>query len=146
MFDLLLFLFRFGAVAVLYLFLWQALKIMVRDLEIPQPQAQGLFLKKGFYLVVLEPGKSSLQRRQKFYLSPDITIGRDPQNHVVIEDPYVSSQHALITCREGRWCITDLNSTNGTYVNGKRVQENEPLNHGDMVRIGTVIFKVGWEE
>ena len=69
-------------------------------------------------------------------LGPDpILIGRDPQNDVVLDDRRVSRKHAEIRLRLGRYTLYDLQSTNGTYVNGRRVAE-KVLDDGDRISIG----------
>ena len=72
----------------------------------------------------------------------EIRIGRAPNSDFVIEDDYVSSQHARILRNDDGWQIQDLNSTNGTYVDGQRI--GAPVNiAADMqVRIGKTIFEL----
>ena len=66
-----------------------------------------------------------------------ITIGRNPQNNVVLSDPMVSVRHLeLRQYDNGQYSAIDLNSTNGTYVNGQRIQGEVLLRRGDKVRIG----------
>jgi two-component system cell cycle response regulator len=69
-----------------------------------------------------------------------LTIGRSSQCDIQIEDDNVSRKHAEINFRDGLVWLTDLQSTNGSYVNSKRVSEI-PLNDGDLVLIGRVLFK-----
>ncbi|HEY6959745.1 MAG TPA: DUF3662 and FHA domain-containing protein [Candidatus Limnocylindria bacterium] len=69
-------------------------------------------------------------------LGPDpILIGRDPQNDLVLDDRRVSRKHAEIRLRLGRYTLYDLQSTNGTYVNGRRVAE-KVLEDGDKISVG----------
>jgi hypothetical protein len=69
-------------------------------------------------------------------LGPDpVLIGRDPQNDVVLDDRRVSRKHAEIRLRLGRYTLYDLQSTNGTYVNGRRVAE-KVLDDGDTISVG----------
>ncbi len=71
------------------------------------------------------------------------SIGRDPGNQVVINDPQVSRQHARITPQGGLMILEDLGSTNGTTVNGLRITAPHTLAHGDEVGLGdnvTLIF------
>jgi len=63
-----------------------------------------------------------------------ITIGRKPDNDVFLDDQTVSSEHAAVSLM-GVPAITDLGSTNGTFVNGVRISKQE-LRHGDVIRIG----------
>jgi pSer/pThr/pTyr-binding forkhead associated (FHA) protein len=79
----------------------------------------------------LEPGR-------RFALRPDATtIGRGPDNHVVLPSPAVSSEHARVVVRDGQFWIEDLRSTNGVAVNGGRVKVDEPrvLANGDAIRV-----------
>jgi len=64
-----------------------------------------------------------------------INIGRDPSNDLVLPDGKVSRNHAQIRQERGWFVIYDLNSTNGTFVNGRRITR-QVLRHGDMVKVG----------
>lgn len=66
-----------------------------------------------------------------------VNIGRRLDNHLVLENPHISRRHAQLRVRGGRYMIHDLNSTSGTRVNGKQVQE-WVLNPGDIVTLATV--------
>jgi len=72
-----------------------------------------------------------------------ITIGREQGNSVVISDSNASRYHAQIIGDNGVYRITDLNSTNGTYVNGERIYSERPLMLSDTVRIGSTV--VPWQ-
>ena len=71
-----------------------------------------------------------------------LTIGRDPLNGMVISHPVVSRFHAEIKLRQGTYVISDLNSANGTFINGQSVVGQQALRVGDTIRIGpaTLIF------
>ncbi len=89
--------------------------------------------------------KASLERvdASAVPLGPEpVLIGRDPQNDVVLDDRRVSRKHAEIRLRLGRYTLYDLQSTNGTYVNGRRVAE-KVLEDGDKVSVGglEVVFR-----
>jgi pSer/pThr/pTyr-binding forkhead associated (FHA) protein len=66
-----------------------------------------------------------------------ITIGRVPLNHVVIDNPTVSAQHAILARLGDSYRLKDLNSTNGTQVNSIRITDAE-LKEGDKIRFGSV--------
>ncbi|MEO7453463.1 MAG: FHA domain-containing protein [Fimbriimonadales bacterium] len=57
----------------------------------------------------------------------DHSLGRRPENDIILEDPYASGAHALISVDESGTTLTDLGSTNGTFVNGARLAANEPI-------------------
>jgi pSer/pThr/pTyr-binding forkhead associated (FHA) protein len=68
----------------------------------------------------------------------DASIGRAESNPVPLPaDSAVSRVHAVITRYGDAWCVKDLGSTNGTYLNGQRVMSEQPLRPGDEIRVGT---------
>jgi len=67
-----------------------------------------------------------------------ITIGRVRLNHIVIDNPTVSAQHALLARLGDSYRLKDLQSTNGTQVNGVPITDAE-LNDGDKIRFGSVV-------
>lgn len=71
---------------------------------------------------------------------PVVTIGRALANDIVIDDARVSRYHAEIRAVGGKYCLYDLKSTNGTWVNGRKVTESV-LTSGDMVSFGGVEFR-----
>lgn len=64
-----------------------------------------------------------------------ITIGRESGNDIVVNDPEVSRRHAQITFQGGRFLVEDLGSTNGTFVNSRRISMATPLNNNDTIDI-----------
>ena len=73
-----------------------------------------------------------------------ITFGRNGNNDVIINDQYVGRNHCQIVENEGKFMVIDLNSTNGTYVNGSRITGQHPLSSSDEVRIGQTVLN--WQE
>ena len=65
-------------------------------------------------------------------------IGRAPENDIQIEDKYISRKHLKLQRKGNKYVIQDLNTKNGTFVNGTKVQSAE-LNNEDTVQIGNVI-------
>lgn len=70
------------------------------------------------------------------------TIGRTPDNEIPVELPEVSRRHARLSFDNNGFTIKDLNSNNGTYVNGERVPEAR-LKAGDRVQVGPAVFIFG---
>jgi hypothetical protein len=68
------------------------------------------------------------------------TLGRSRQCDVVLSDPNVSRQHAEIRPRGGSWVLTDLGSTNGTLLNGRRIERPEVVKRGDEIELGTSVI------
>src|SRR6266566_4640384 len=70
--------------------------------------------------------------------TPVVNIGRADYNDLVVPDPSVSTSHAKLQRREGVWVLVDLDSTNGTFVDGEQVKGDAPLAPGATVRLGDV--------
>jgi len=88
----------------------------------------------------LGPGRYLLCGSEAFALTADVThVGRGITADVRLDDHTVSARHAIIVTRAGRLRILDDRSTNGTVVNGRRVDEAE-LRDGDVVVLGRVVM------
>ena len=75
--------------------------------------------------------------------SPEVSIGRAPDNDLPLADHCCSGRHAVITSKERGYSVRDLGSKNGTFVNGKRIQEETFLRLGDEVLIGSTKIVFG---
>ncbi len=69
-----------------------------------------------------------------------LEVGRDPNAGMALLDPQVSRKHFRLTAREGGAVLEDLGSTNGTFVNDRRVTATRALVTGDTVRVGTTVM------
>lgn len=76
----------------------------------------------------------------------EVSIGRSPDNGIVIDNPAVSNKHARVYSEEGRLMLEDFGSLNGTFVNGQRVKQVS-LKAGDAVNVGkhTILVLEGAE-
>jgi len=118
------------------------------------PQGTRLFVQEDLRQLASETGKRSEERAsahkpvlesmspelggQRFSIHPGRqTIGRLASNDIVVSGPSVSSSHAWITNQQGRCIVMNTLSTNGTFVNDKRIHQ-ATLRHGDRVRFGDV--------
>jgi pSer/pThr/pTyr-binding forkhead associated (FHA) protein len=79
---------------------------------------------------------------RSFDLDAITTLGRDVNNAIVVEDPFASADHAVLTYRGRSWYVEDLGSTNGTYVNGRAIASVAPLGFGDELSIGQVRLRL----
>src|SRR5205814_8961599 len=80
---------------------------------------------------------SGAPTKQRFPVrTPVFNIGRADYNDIVLPDPSVSTAHAKLQRREGVWVVVDLDSTNGTFVDGERVKGESPLAPGALLRFG----------
>jgi pSer/pThr/pTyr-binding forkhead associated (FHA) protein len=90
--------------------------------------------------VVIEPKQ---HRGRTYTLSSVLAIGRVEDNDIVItDDSFISSHHARIEVRpEGTW-VVDLNSTNGSFVNGQRLTGERSVRKGDRIQVGSTVLEM----
>ena len=124
--------------ALLYLFLARVVRSLLQDLR-AAAREPGASLGR---LVVLESPAGEPASGRSFDLDAITTLGRDVNNAIVIDDPFASADHAVLTYRGRSWYVEDLGSTNGTYVNGRVVDGVAPLGYGDEVAIGQVRLRI----
>ena len=123
--------------ALLYLFLFAVVRVLLRDLRGASRERGEL----GRLVVVASPsGEPPLGA--VFPLDAIASLGRDVNNTIVVDDPFASSDHAVLTFRGRAWYVEDLESTNGTYVNGVPVERVAPLGFGDELQVGEVRFRL----
>lgn len=143
-FDIFILGLRIAFIVLIYLFLFLIMRVVVRDLRqspvVEAPQAKPKYGK----LVIVEPGKSRLAPGMTFTLQAVTSLGRKDSNSIVLDDDFVSSEHSLISWRDGTVWLEDVASTNGTFLNGAEVTRPTAVSEGDIVGIGRVRLK--WTE
>ena len=78
-----------------------------------------------------------------FPLPPSCTIGRAPDNSIVVPDQFISSHHARIyKSKKGEWVLEDLGSTNGTYLDEKQIAGPVIIKPGQLIRLGATSFEL----
>jgi len=137
-FLLVLWLVRILFLALLYLFLFRVVRALMRDLR---AASQSAIAELGRLLVLASPGDDP-PAGAVFALDAITSLGRDVNNSIVVEDPFASAEHAVLTFRGRDWYLEDLGSTNGTYVNGNLVEGVAPLGFGDEIQIGQVRLRL----
>jgi pilus assembly protein CpaF len=90
-----------------------------------------------FTVVITE--KEGSERRLSF-TEPEVTIGRVPGNDVVLPKGNVSKRHSRIVLKDNRFIVVDLKSTNGTYVNGRKITSPLVVKEGDKIYVGDFIL------
>jgi len=79
---------------------------------------------------------------ERVELGPHLDIGRGPASDLVLDDAFVSGRHASVDYDQQGLVLSDLGSTNGTYVNEKKIKDPTRLRRGDVVQIGSFVFEV----
>jgi hypothetical protein len=122
---------RLAFLAALYLFLALVVRAQLRDIRAASRDPAGAL---GRLVVVASAGLPTAG--SVFPLDALTTLGRDLGSGVVLDDPFASAHHAILTFRGRGWYVEDLRSTNGTLVNRVPVAGARPLGFGDELQIG----------
>jgi pSer/pThr/pTyr-binding forkhead associated (FHA) protein len=148
-----LMLLKIALLVLLYLFVWRAVRVVVVDLygpreprrtrTRPEPKPKVRPAKRGRgtpgkVVVITESGGKAGTHR----LSGVLQIGRDPSCEIRLSDNYISQVHAKISNRNGSWFVEDMGSTNGTYLNQRKVTAPTEIGPGDRIRVGKTVLEV----
>ena len=114
-----------------FLLLWRSLKTQSELLEMRKtpPLAMSFVNANG-------------NTRTRHFRTPEITLGRDPNSDVYLENETVSAQHARLSYHHGQWWLEDLNSKNGTSLNGETVETATIIVNSDEIACGEAIVKI----
>jgi pSer/pThr/pTyr-binding forkhead associated (FHA) protein len=94
---------------------------------------------KGGRLRVIEPAET---KGQTYDLADELTVGRAGGCQITLDDTYVSQLHARVFRRDGQLYVEDLGSTNGTYLNRKKVTAPIAIRKGDRLQIGKTVMEL----
>ncbi|NTW04930.1 MAG: FHA domain-containing protein [Peptococcaceae bacterium] len=155
MLDFILSIFRYLFLLLLYFFIFQLIKLMLRDLhgfssresryqhEILEKTSENVNFSKednNAALLVQSSDDSGIIQGSVFYLNSgkSISIGRGTHNSIVLTDPFSSLDHCRVYEQDGQYRLMDNGSKNGTFLNNVRIDKPILLTDGDIIRIGSV--------
>jgi pSer/pThr/pTyr-binding forkhead associated (FHA) protein len=147
---------RFGFLALLWLFVLAAMRVIRSDLRtsgqpriaVPPParrRGKGAATVSRStpgaptHLIVTEGG---LTGTRIGLTGAPVLIGRANDSTLVLEDDYASTRHARISLQDGMWIVEDLGSTNGTYLGQRKIDGPVPLEVGVPLRIGKTVLEL----
>jgi hypothetical protein len=119
----------------IYVFLWQVARSMRSHVS---PGARRPAKAAREMLVV----RSDTLAGQRYGLERPKIVGRSDDADIIIDDSYASEFHLRVGLQDGEVMLNDLGSTNGTYLNGRRVTVPTVITKGDSIQIGKTIFEV----
>ena len=156
--DLAFTVFRIGFLVLLWLLVLAAVNMLRRDIfgTVVTPRGKGRDKATSRRKASREKRKDNRKRTSTNPLAPKdllvtggplvgtmlplgeapIVIGRSPACTLVLEDEYASSRHAALPPQSDGWCIEDLSSRNGTFIDDERLNTPRQLKNGDDIRIG----------
>ncbi len=133
--DIILALLRIIFLGLVYLFVWQVARAIGSHLGISVRRKR----KEGSRVLFV---RSESQQGQEFEVSDVVVLGRSDETDVVLDDPYASEFHLRLVSQENGMMLHDLGSTNGTYVNGRRVSAPTELKRGDTIQVGKTVMEI----
>lgn len=141
---------KYALLALLYFFIYRAVRAVVVDVggrhppraAEPRQVSPAKASRGGRPPSSVVVHSSEGQKLGTFRLSRPVQIGRDPSCEITVDDAYVSQQHARIYGQDGSWFVEDLGSTNGTYLNDRRLAAPAPVHAGDVVRVGKTVLEL----
>ena len=159
-FDLFILVLRIAFIFLLYFFLFLVVRTITRELNTPLRRSRPITPEMSYApdnygrpepprngpvgrLVVTEIGSATtVKPGVGFELGPIMPIGRGRNNAIILDDDFVSTEHALLSWRDGRWWLSDVASTNGTFLNGQQITTPVQVNWGDLLGIGRVRLRL----
>ena len=142
--ELVLLILRIAAGLLLLGFISAVFVMMWRDFHAISREVESRTKKRG-RLVVMRADGVGLKPGATFPLLPLTSLGRAPTNSITLNDTFASGEHALVTLRGGQWWLEDRGSSNGTLLNGYRIEEPVVISAGDIIGVGQVELKLELE-
>jgi hypothetical protein len=138
---------RLVFVAILFFFLYYVVRLTTRELTLlaqAEEKTPSARRARG-HLVVIDPAGTPLPVGANLPLLPRSVVGRHPNCTIVLNDTFVSVEHAELEATGGGWLVRDLGSTNGTFVNGQLVAgTTSNVGDGDVIQFGRVKLRLVW--
>jgi len=129
---------RIGMTLSLYFFMGWAFLLLWRNFKI---ESELLAIRKTPPLTLTFEDHTN-ELKTKHFRNPEIMLGRDPHSEIYLENKTVSAHHARLSYHHGQWWLEDLQSTNGTTLNGEDVETPTIVISGDEIRCGDSPLKV----
>lgn len=122
---------------ILYGFLGWALFTLWKDLQ-TQKDRRAFPLPPKISLI-----NQSLETSETFIFEiPEIILGRDPTCTLNIDNQTISAYHAKLSYHQSQWWVKDLGSTNGTFLNQERIEEQQVITSGDILQFGKIEYEI----
>ena len=145
--EIVLDLLKFLLLGMLYIFIARAVRVINQELKgadvkaaaRPAAGAPSKRTKKAPTKAVVVQGD---KKGSTINLNEEVLIGRGDKCSLVLDDTYVSTVHARIFAKGDAYMLEDLGSTNGTYLNRRRVTSPTELHRGDQVKIGKTVMEM----
>ncbi len=144
---------RIAVLVVIWFFIWMTMRALradansasgLRPVRAAAPVASrgGVFHRNQVPRQLLVTAGPLAGSRMNLDNQRDILIGRADDCSFVLNDDFASAHHARLLPRDGEWFVEDLDSRNGTFLNGQRIEQPEKLSPGMEIRIGRTTLRL----
>ena len=142
MFETISLIVKYIFVLIVYLFIFGIMRMIYLDIKSMSLKKVIVSGKYPYLKLLNQREHLNFKIEEAYALDRDLSIGRGGDNDIVLVDPFLSKKHALFAVRDGKVLLEDLDSRNGTFLNGGRVEKNEgiSLTDGDKIKMGNVEF------
>ena len=124
-----------GILGLMLIVVWREFDVKRRQIDAGRRSYGKIYLLQeidGEYAILGDP----------YALHPLTSIGRSPNNSIIVQDSFASSDHALIALRGGQWWLEDRQSRNGTTLNEVVISNPVVIADGDIIGVGSQRFKL----
>lgn len=136
-YDLISITFKYIFVIIIYVFIFTIIRMIYLDLKTVDYRGE---ITQSYLKLLNRIDSLPFIIKDSYSIGDELTLGRSSSNNIVIKDPYISKNHFKIIKDEENFFIEDLNSSNGTYLNGDKLEDVAILKNNDVIRIGEIEF------
>lgn len=137
MYNIFSLVFKYLFIIIIYLFMLSIIRLIYLDIKGIGSNSRD----NNTYLKLINRKDSLPFKVEEYYVVENfISLGRGNDNKIIIKDPYISKKHFKIVKDEENYYLEDLNSANGTYLNGERLMDVVELKNGDRITTGQLEF------
>ncbi len=132
---------KYVFVVVVYMFIYSVIKLIYLDITDTRRMENSLDGAVAYLKPITLAKDLDFKIFESYGLKENTLIGRSKKCDLFIKDPFMSKENTLIYLQEGKFCVKDMGSTNGTFINGKKLLEKPArIKDGDKLKIGSVEF------
>ncbi|NMA48458.1 MAG: FHA domain-containing protein [Tissierellia bacterium] len=137
MYDLISIAFKYIFVIIIYLFIFTIIRMIYLDLKTVDYRGE---ITQSYLKLLNRIDSLPFSIKDSYSIGDELTLGRSSSNNIVIKDPYISKNHFKIIKDEENFFIEDLKSSNGTFLNGEKLEDVAILKSNDVIRTGEIEF------
>ena len=137
MYDLISIAFKYIFVIIIYVFIFTIIRMIYLDLKTVDYRGE---ITQSYLKLLNRIDSLPFSIKDSYSIGDELTLGRSSSNNIVIKDPYISKNHFKIIKDEENFFIEDLKSSNGTFLNGEKLEDVAILKSNDVIRTGEIEF------